>query len=78
MAVTQLERARKLGVKEVDTLADAQIVVDAMIGAGLNKPLNENIEHLVHQLNSFKGFKIACDIPTGVSKNPVPKPCFFV
>ena len=69
MAEIQLKRARNLGVKEVDTLEDAEVIVDAILGARLNKPLNENIEYLIHQLNSFKGHKIACDIPTGVSQN---------
>jgi len=69
MAEVQIKRARNLGVKEVDTLEDAEVIIDAMLGAGLNKPLNENIEHLIHQLNSFKGHKMACDIPTGVSQN---------
>ncbi|RUM72699.1 MAG: bifunctional ADP-dependent NAD(P)H-hydrate dehydratase/NAD(P)H-hydrate epimerase [Sulfurovum sp.] len=67
MAKLQLERAKKVGVHLVDTVEDTDIIVDALLGAGLNKLLNEEMIYLLQQLNSFKGYKIACDIPTGVS-----------
>jgi hydroxyethylthiazole kinase-like uncharacterized protein yjeF len=67
MAKLQLERAKKVGVHLVETLEDADVVVDALLGAGLNKLLNDETIHIVQQLNSFRGYKIACDIPTGVS-----------
>jgi len=67
MAKIQLERAKKLGVPMVDILEDADVIVDALLGAGLNKPLDDDMIHIVQQLNSFKGYKVACDIPTGVS-----------
>ncbi len=67
MAKIQLERAKMLGVKLADTLEDADVIVDALLGAGLNKLLNDETIHILQQLNSFEGHKIACDIPTGVS-----------
>jgi len=67
MAKIQLERAKKLGVHSADTLEDADIIVDALLGAGLNKLLDDKMIHIVQQLNSFNGYKLACDIPTGVS-----------
>jgi hydroxyethylthiazole kinase-like uncharacterized protein yjeF len=67
MAKVQLDRAVCVGVKEVTDLEDAEVVVDALLGAGLNKPLDEKTQHIVQQLNSFSGHKLACDIPTGVS-----------
>ncbi len=67
MAKVQLERAKKVGVKLVDTLEDAEVIVDALLGAGLNKLLDDEMIHVIQQLNSFQGHKIACDIPTGVS-----------
>ena len=67
MAKLQLERAEKVGVHIVDVLEDADVIVDALLGAGLNKPLDEQTRHIIQQLNSFEGFKIACDVPTGVS-----------
>lgn len=68
MAIIQLERATLLGIKVAEELSDADIVVDALFGAGLNKPLNESTVHVIHQLNAFKGYKLACDMPTGVGE----------
>lgn len=67
MAKVQLERAQKLGVKVVEDVEDTDIIVDALLGAGLNKLLRDDMIHVIQQLNSFHGYKIACDIPTGVS-----------
>lgn len=69
MAKIQLDRAKHLGIKVSVTLEDADVIVDALLGAGLNKPLNESMEHIVHQLNAFKGYKMACDVPTGVGEH---------
>ena len=67
MAKVQLDRTVRVGVKEVRDLEDAEVVVDALLGAGLNKHLDEKTQHIIQQLNSFSGHKLACDIPTGVS-----------
>ncbi len=67
MANVQLERAKKVGVILVDSFEDADVIVDALFGAGLNKPLTDEMIHIIEKLNSFHGYKIACDIPTGVS-----------
>jgi len=67
MAQKQLHRAKCVGVKITQELRDADIIVDALFGAGLHKPLNEQIEHTLERLNSFRGYKIACDIPTGIT-----------
>lgn len=69
MAVLQLERAKLLGIKSVEKLEEATVIVDALLGAGLNKALNEETEHIIRQLNSLHGYKIACDIPTGVGEH---------
>ena len=77
MAYLQLERTTRLGVKFVDELEDADVIVDALFGAGLNKPLNEETQHIIHQLNALKGHKIACDVPTGVSDEGLLLPLAF-
>ena len=69
MAKIQKQRAEALGVDIVKDLHDADIIVDAIFGAGLNREIDKKTEHILHQLNSFKGFKIACDVPTGVGEN---------
>lgn len=66
-AKKQLQRAKNLGIKPTKKLNDdADIIVDAIFGAGLNKALDSDIEEILYKLNSFKGHKIACDIPTGL------------
>jgi hydroxyethylthiazole kinase-like uncharacterized protein yjeF len=77
MAKLQLERVVKLGLKSVTEVSEAQVVVDALFGAGLNKPLNEETEHIIHKLNSLKGYKIACDVPTGVGESGQLMPLAF-
>lgn len=42
------------------------VVVDAMLGSGLNKPLRGLILDLVLNINALKNFKVGIDIPTGL------------
>jgi len=67
MAELQFQRATLLGIKPVDALSESDVIVDALFGAGLNKPLTEEVTYMIQQLNTLKGYKIACDVPTGVS-----------
>lgn len=77
MAKVQFERAMFLGVKVADTIYHADVVVDALFGAGLNRNIGENTEHILHQLNALKAYKIACDIPTGVGERGMLMPIAF-
>ncbi|MDQ1325546.1 MAG: ADP-dependent NAD(P)H-hydrate dehydratase / NAD(P)H-hydrate epimerase [Campylobacterota bacterium] len=69
MAQLQMDRAQRLGIRSADQLEDSDVIVDALFGSGLNRRLDPKTEHILHQLNSFKGYKIACDVPTGVAEN---------
>ncbi len=66
MAILQEKRAKLLGVNFVQELVSCDIVVDCIFGTGLNKPLSSKYIHIIDTLNSFEGFKISCDIPSGV------------
>ena len=66
LAKRQLERAIKAGVLVVSELIDADIYVDALFGAGLNRMLDERMCGLLKEVNAKKGYKIACDIPSGI------------
>ncbi len=77
MAKIQFKRAALLGLKVVDSIQEAKVVVDALFGAGLNKPLNEEAQHIIHRLNTLKGHKIACDVPTGVGTQGLLMPLAF-
>jgi len=77
MAKQQLTRAKAVGVKMVEVLEDADIVIDALFGAGLSRDLDDKTQSILHRLNTFKAYKIACDIPTGVGKNGSLMPMAF-
>lgn len=69
MAVLQLERVQKLGTVLRDEIQEADVIVDALFGAGLNRELDEKTQKLLHRLNALHGFKLACDVPTGVGSD---------
>lgn len=41
------------------------IIIDAILGSGLNKPLQGKLEKLVGKINSLKNIVVAVDVPTG-------------
>lgn len=65
---TQLKRTRAMGITEVSKIEDADIIVDALFGSGLNRELDQQSSALLEQLNLFNGYKIACDMPSGLNK----------
>lgn len=66
LAKRQLERAKKVGVPILNELVNADVYVDALFGAGLNRPLDAFTCKLLETLNAKQGYKIACDIPSGI------------
>lgn len=42
------------------------VIVDALFGSGLNRPLDSATRALLDILNASDAFKIACDVPTGL------------
>ena len=66
MAQRQLKRAEALEIKTVNTLLPCDLVVDALYGSGLNKPLNNEAKNLIQELNKLPAYKVACDIPSGL------------
>jgi ADP-dependent NAD(P)H-hydrate dehydratase / NAD(P)H-hydrate epimerase len=44
---------------------DGVIIIDAMLGSGLNKPLHGDYQKLVKHLNTLEKTVVAVDIPTG-------------
>ena len=70
LAKVQLERAQALHISIVDALCDADIYVDALFGSGLNRALDAQSISLIDALNAKEGYKIACDIPSGLMHSP--------
>ncbi|WP_158988884.1 NAD(P)H-hydrate dehydratase [Mucilaginibacter sp. L196] len=53
---------------------DSPVLIDAMLGSGLNKPLHGDYEKLVKHLNSLEKTVVAVDIPTGFFSEGETKP----
>lgn len=68
MALLQMERAYKIGLSPLNYLTDSDVIVDCLFGSGLNKPLDKKLSTSIKKLNAKNGFKIACDIPSGLDQ----------
>ena len=66
MAKVQLERCESVGVELSEAIEDVDVVIDALFGAGLSRSLDHESIDIVERLNRLNGYKIACDIPTGI------------
>ena len=63
----QLKRAQLVGVNFVENIESCDVVVDCLFGSGLNKPLRDDTVIVIESLNKLEGFKIACDISSGIN-----------
>jgi len=66
---TKIKEAR-IPCQEISGLPDVQeesadLIIDALLGTGLNKPLEGNWRVLIEYLNGIDAIKVAVDIPTG-------------
>ena len=78
MATLQLERLEAFHTLEiVDELCEADVIVDAIFGAGLSRELDEKTRKLIVSMQMLKGFKVSCDIPTGIDIDGNPSPLAF-
>ena len=60
------------------TLEVNSIVIDALFGSGLNRPIEGMVATLIDHLNSQPVFRIAIDIPSGLfADSPSPKAAIF-
>lgn len=63
-------RLSGLSVKEVRNLSDfsippCDIIIDAVLGSGLDRPVDGKFAQLVQLINKHSGVKVAVDVPTG-------------
>jgi hydroxyethylthiazole kinase-like uncharacterized protein yjeF len=77
MAKLQIKRAQNIGVEVIEQLIACDVIVDCLFGTGLNRALDEFSNKIISKLNTFKGYKIACDIPSGLQSNgQIQSQCF--
>lgn len=46
---------------------DYDVIVDAIFGIGLSRPITGKIEAMIEQMNQLQGVKVALDMPSGIS-----------
>ncbi len=64
----QKSRCDKTKIHFTTTLENRySVVVDAIFGTGLNKQIDAKTEAIIQNANSTNGYKIACDIPSGLT-----------
>ncbi len=56
-------------ISDLNKIKDCNIYVDAMLGSGIHGELKEPYSSCAKKLNSFSGYKIAIDIPTGLNSD---------
>ena len=71
--VTNLERLKKLSIETEDysesdkiNIKSGHILIDALLGSGLNKPLKGLLKKSVQELNASGKFIISIDLPAGL------------
>lgn len=74
--LTKLGNISLMELKNADDLPEeqAEIVIDALLGSGLNKPLAGDYQKLVEYLNELDTTIVSVDVPTGLfTDGEVPK-----
>lgn len=77
MAKKQFARIKNLNIAVVEKIEPADIIVDALFGAGLSRELNEKTRTLLIEMKMQNAYAIACDIPTGLDAHGNPSPQAF-
>ncbi len=68
MAKLQLQRANRVNIQPITKIyKEYDVIIDALFGSGLSRELDKNSQELIIQLNQKSGYKIACDIPSGIN-----------
>jgi hydroxyethylthiazole kinase-like uncharacterized protein yjeF len=68
LAKVQLSRVEALGLEQVEGLHPCEVLVDALFGSGFNRKMEEWASKLIRQMDELQAYKIACDLPSGISK----------
>ena len=50
-------------------IARAEVVVDALLGTGLNSSARGMLQTAIHDVNEMAGFKVSVDVPSGLSSD---------
>lgn len=73
----QHERLEKLGITNSDIHGEYDVIVDALFGSGLSRPLDQRASDVLRQINALEGKKIACDLSSGLHADGTLDPHVF-
>lgn len=73
LCIKQYHRAIAVGVECVKKLLPCDIVVDCLIGSGMQSRLDEKVQKIIAMMQEVGRIKIACDIPSGIDHNGIIK-----
>jgi hydroxyethylthiazole kinase-like uncharacterized protein yjeF len=67
----KLKRAKNNVIKEIEKISELVIpqnviIVDAILGSGLNKPIEGLLAEVINEVNSLKNLVVSIDIPSGM------------
>ena len=54
-------------LSDAEIRASADIVVDALLGTGLDRPVSGRFEEVIREINCFEGPVLALDVPSGLN-----------
>jgi len=77
MARLQFSRLEQVGGVIEKELGECDALVDAFFGSGLSRPLNAEALEVIRVMNGVSGYKIACDVPSGLRMNGTPDTALF-
>lgn len=61
------------GKEDFPAIGADDIIIDAVFGIGLNRPIADWVKHLFQHFRASKAFTLAVDIPSGLSTDLVPE-----
>lgn len=74
----QRERLELLGIPVSTELQErCDILIDAVFGTGIRGSLDAETSALIERMNAVQGYKIACDISSGLNGFGIPSPVAF-
>ncbi|UTC57004.1 NAD(P)H-hydrate dehydratase [Treponema sp. OMZ 305] len=74
----QRERLRLLGIPVAAELQErCDVLVDALFGTGIRGSLDSEMCAAIDRMNAVHGYKVACDIPSGLNEFGIPSTVAF-
>ena len=64
--VENLQLTELNSAEQIPDIPQTAVIIDALLGSGVNRAIEGELQHITKKLNTFKACKIAVDIPSGL------------